>query len=153
MKACLFTSPNYVPSLSFIRHPPRDMPSPWPLMLWVPFFLLKLFIKPSSLLPRIPFQPALPWSFSPKLILDSPSPSLVALTTLMYNVACLPFSLPRPDTGFSFSLALPHSLLWLVSFSLVDTAACKSPVIVGSRASHSHSWPRFFFSRFVFCSY
>lgn len=28
MKACLFTSPNYVPSLSVIRHPPRDMPSP-----------------------------------------------------------------------------------------------------------------------------
>ena len=125
--------PFHVPELraqSFLYLPPSERHAvPWPLMLWVPFFLLKLFIKSSSLLPRVPFQPALPWSFSPKLILYSPSPSLVALTTLIYNIACLPFSLPWADTAFSFSLALPHSLLWLVSFSLVDTVAFKSLVI------------------------
>ena len=124
--------PFHVPELrpqSFLYSPPSERHAvPWPLMLWVPFFLLKLFIKPSSFLPCVPFQPALPWSFSPKLILYSPSPSPVALTTLIYNRACLPFSLPRADTAFSFSLALPHSLLWLVSFSLLWTRWPSSPL-------------------------
>ena len=149
--------PTHVPELSplsFVYLPPskRHAVSPWPLRPWVPFLLWKLFSKPSSLLTRVPFQPSLPWPLSPKLTLDSPSPSLVALTTLIYNAACLRCSFPWAHSAFSFP---PRSTPFSALTSFVLSCGCgrQVPGNLGSRASHSHAWPRFFLPCFMVCSY
>ena len=135
--------PTHVPELSplsFVYLPPSKSHavSPWPLMPWVPFLLWKLFSKPSRLLPRVPFQPSLPWPLSLKLTLDSPSPSLVALSTLIYNAARLPFSFPWAHTALSSS---PHSTPFSALTSFVLSWGCGRQV-PGNLGSWRVSLPR-----------
>lgn len=137
-----------IPTHSFIHHPEGDTSICWPLAACL---FRKLFIMfPISCHP-FSFNLHFLDHFLPTSYFIFSSPPLVALTILIYNISCMPFSFPWTGNVFSFSPLLPMSLSLAYLFLSAEHSH-QIPCNLGSEAFHFQSLPWLHFLYFIFCS-